>query len=217
MIMIVKNNIIFMGPPGVGKGTAAAIVSEKTQMVHVSTGSIFREEINKNSELGQKVKELVQGGNYVPDEITNQIVKNKINELREQNKKMILDGYPRTIKQAEFLDSISQDDKFVVVELFAPQEVILERLSGRRTCSICGTGFHIKFKPSSVENKCDNCDGELIQRKDDQPEAIIKRFEVYKTQTEPLLNYYKESQRLIQVDATETPEKIAEKNLFLIK
>ncbi|MEE3928342.1 nucleoside monophosphate kinase [Mycoplasmopsis ciconiae] len=208
----IKTNIIFMGAPGVGKGTIAALVAQEQNLVHVSTGNIFREEIAKKTPLGLEVQNIVTSGGYVPDSITNKIVENKINQLKQQNVNFILDGYPRTIEQAKFLDTL-KDLEFKVIELDAPQEVILERLSGRRTCSVCKSGYHTKFQPPKTNDICDKCQGQLIQREDDKPEAVIKRLEIYKEKTQPLLDYYNSQQRLVVVDATEAPDKVTKKVL----
>lgn len=214
---MIKTNLILMGVPGVGKGTVALLISSQSNMIHVSTGDIFRSEIAQKSELGLKVKSIVTTGGYVPDEITNAIVKKRIDELVAQKKFFILDGYPRTIAQAQFLDSLNLP--FQVVELDAPEEIILERLSGRRTCNVCKSSFHVKFKPSSKDQLCDkvDCKGILIQRPDDQPEAISKRLAIYKEQTEPLLNFYDQSSRLINIEAIEMPEKVAQKVLKILQ
>lgn len=214
---MIKTNLILMGVPGVGKGTVASLISSQSDMIHVSTGDIFRAEIAQKTDLGLKVQSIVTTGGYVPDEITNAIVKKRIDELVLQNKFFILDGFPRTIAQAEFLDSLNLP--FKVVELDAPEEIILERLSGRRTCPKCKSSFHIKFKPSAKEQFCDkvDCGAILIQRPDDQPEAISKRLAIYKEQTEPLLNFYNKSSRLINIEAIELPEKVAQKVLKILQ
>lgn len=215
--MIKQNcNLIFLGAPGVGKGTVASIIANLTDLEHVSTGNIFRNEIKNKTELGLKVQEIVTTGGYVPDEITNKIVKNKIDETIKTNTKIILDGFPRTIDQAKFLETIENFD-YKVVELYAPESVILERLSGRRTCSKCSIGYHVKFKPSSKGDKCENCGGDLEQRKDDQPSSIIKRLEIYNEQTNPLIDYFKNANRLIVVEAIDAPENVADSVLKKIK
>ncbi|AWX70275.1 nucleoside monophosphate kinase [Mycoplasmopsis anatis] len=215
--MIKQNcNLIFLGAPGVGKGTVASIIANLTNLEHVSTGNIFRNEIKNKTELGIKVQEIVTTGGYVPDEITNKIVKNKIDETIKTNTKIILDGFPRTIDQAKFLETI-ENFEYKVVELYAPESIILERLSGRRTCSKCAAGYHIKFKPSSKGDKCENCDGILEQRKDDEPSSIIKRLEIYNEQTNPLIEYFKNKDKLIVVEAIDTPENVADSVLKKIK
>ncbi|UUD35599.1 nucleoside monophosphate kinase [Mycoplasmopsis caviae] len=208
MINKVTQHVVFMGPPGVGKGTVAALISQKYGLVHVSTGNIFREEIASQSDLGLQVKKIVESGQYVPDSITNEIVKNKIQALMNEKKIIMLDGYPRTIEQVNFLNSIP-NFKYVALELSAPEEVILKRLNGRRQCQNCKASFHIDFMPSKKGKDCDKCGSELILRKDDSIEAIKVRQKVYHDQTAPLLNYYKENNLLLTFDAISEPESIA--------
>ncbi|MGV2393863.1 UNVERIFIED_CONTAM: nucleoside monophosphate kinase [Campylobacter lari] len=202
----VIKNIVFMGPPGVGKGTVAALIAEKTGLTHLSTGSIFREEIASKSELGLKVMQIVESGGYVPDEITNEIVFNKIKSLQAHGQGVLLDGYPRTVDQGHFLDSI-EDFKYSIVELEAPQDLILRRLSGRRSCPKCKTSYHIEFMPSAKGDKCEKCDTLLITRADDTIENIKTRQEIYIKQTEPLLTYYRD--KIHVFNATGTPEEIS--------
>ena len=201
-------NLIFMGPPGVGKGTVAKVIAAKYNYIHLSTGEMFREEIASKSELGLKIAAIVEGGHYVPDEITNEIVKKKILSLLKENKRVILDGYPRTINQSEFLDSIKEFE-YEVVELSAPEELIFNRLSGRRSCPKCKAGYHIIFIPSAKGEYCKKCDAKLIQRKDDTLENIKIRQEVYRTQTAPLIDYYQKKNKLHLFDASGEADNIA--------
>ncbi|QNM93444.1 nucleoside monophosphate kinase [Mycoplasma sp. Pen4] len=215
MIKNIDKNIIFMGQPGAGKGTVAGLISHESNLVHLSTGNIFRSEIANKTELGLKVQNIVTTGGYVPDEITNAIVKNAIERLRDENKFFILDGFPRTTAQAKFLKSL-EGFEFVVVELQVDESVILERLSGRRTCSQCGAGYHVKFQSPKQENVCDLCGASLVQRPDDTPERITHRLDIYKEQTKPLLDYYKAQNELYVVDASVTPEEVAQKVLSIV-
>lgn len=201
-----KRNIVFMGPPGVGKGTVAAIIAEETGLIHLSTGNIFREEIASKSDLGLKVTQIVESGGYVPDEITNEIVLKKIKSLQKENLGVILDGYPRTIAQGQFLDNIDGFE-YAIVELYAPEELILKRLSGRRSCLKCKSSYHIEFMPSAKGDRCEKDDELLITRADDSIENIKNRQAIYKNQTEPLFAYYKEKINIF--DASGTPEDIA--------
>ncbi|WP_027332584.1 adenylate kinase family protein [Mycoplasmopsis gallinarum] len=198
-------NIVFMGPPGVGKGTVAALLAKNNNMIHLSTGAIFREEIASQSELGKQLASYVNNGLYVPDEITNETVKVKVLKLLAQNQNIILDGYPRTLDQVHFLNSIS-GFKYEVVELTAPEDVIMERLNGRRFCPNCKASFHIKFMPSKNGDYCDNCGTLLIMRKDDSIENIKVRQQIYQEQTAPLLDYYREHHTLHVFDANTEPE-----------
>ncbi|WP_027334990.1 adenylate kinase family protein [Mycoplasmopsis felifaucium] len=201
------NNMVFMGPPGVGKGTVAAIIANETGIIHLSTGNIFRQEIASKSNLGLQVAKIVETGGYVPDEITNEIVKKKLTSLINENHLVILDGYPRTLAQVKFLDSI-EGFKYDVIELNAPEELILERLSGRRFCPECKASFHVSFMPSTKGNICDKCGAELMTRKDDSVESIKKRQEIYQAETQPLLDHYKNVAYIF--DASGKPEDIAQ-------
>ncbi|QGZ97457.1 adenylate kinase [Mycoplasma sp. NEAQ87857] len=213
---MIEKNIIFMGQPGAGKGTVASILTSETDLYHLSTGNIFRQEISNQTPLGLQVKEIVSTGGYVPDDITNAIVKNAITKLNQENKHFILDGYPRTIDQAKFLKSLDNYN-FLVIELRVDQDAVIERLSGRRTCPACNEGYHIKFKPPVVSGKCDKDNSDLILREDDSPERVIHRLNVYKEQTAPLLNYYQNNNELIIVDASDTPQNVAKKVLEIIQ
>lgn len=213
---MITKNVILMGMPGVGKGTVATILKDKGLLSHLSTGNIFRSEIKNKTELGMKVQEIVSTGGYVPDEITNAIVKNALDKMNEEGVKFILDGYPRTIEQAKYLSDTYGEDNFIVVELRVSRETVIERLSGRRMCSSCGASFHVMFKAPQVEGKCDECGSNLIQRKDDIPEAINHRLDIYNEQTQPLLDYYSSNGSLQVIEAYEAPEQVAEKVLNVI-
>ncbi|WP_235888479.1 adenylate kinase family protein [Mycoplasmopsis mucosicanis] len=204
-----KLNLVFMGPPGVGKGTVASVIAKNNDYIHLSTGSIFREEIAKQSPLGLKVSQIVKSGQYVPDEITNEIVKNKLIELMAQNQKVILDGYPRTINQAQFLDSI-EGFNYVVVSLYADEGLILKRLSGRRFCPKCNTGYHIEYMPSKLGDKCEKDGATLFTRVDDSIESIKVRQAIYNESTQPLLDFYESNGRIIPVDANGNADQIAQ-------
>ncbi|MCU4706386.1 adenylate kinase family protein [Mycoplasma sp. CSL7503-lung] len=212
---MITKNLIFMGQPGAGKGTVAELITKETNLVHLSTGNIFRTEIKNKTTLGLKVQEYVNSGGYVPDEITNEIVFNAISKLKNEGKYFILDGYPRTVQQAEYLKSLKEFE-FDVVEIRVTQDVVLERLGGRRTCSKCGTGYHIKFKPSKVAGKCDLDGADLIIRNDDTEEKIVNRLKIYQEQTKPLLDYYIGMNELKVVDGSLTPEQVAKKVLGIL-
>ncbi len=192
--------LIFLGPPGSGKGTQAELLADKLDIPHISTGDIFRDNIKKETDLGKKAKEYIDKGQLVPDHVTNYMVKGRLEKLDGY----ILDGYPRTIPQAKFLDCIQDIDKVVEFEL-SDKEVI-KRISGRRTCKKCGAMYHIVWNPPKKKGVCDECGSALIQRSDDKPETIKKRLEVYKKQTAPLIDYY--SDKLIKIDASPSIEKI---------
>jgi len=191
-------NIIFLGAPGVGKGTYTSRVKDKYQIPHISTGDIFRENIKNSTELGKQAKNYIDKGQLVPDEITINMVKDRLSKNDIKNG-YILDGFPRTIEQAEALSEFSKVD--VVINFVAKDSVIIQRLSGRRICKKCQAIFHITNIKPKVDGVCDKCNGELYQRDDDKPKAIKHRLQVYEKQTTPLIDYYKEKGLLIQVDA----------------
>ncbi|WP_426461482.1 adenylate kinase family protein [Mycoplasma hafezii] len=212
---MINKNIIFMGMPGAGKGTVASIIKEQGNLKHLSTGEVFRNEIKNQTELGKKVQEFVTTGGYVPDEITNQIVANAIDKMVAEKQRFILDGYPRTLAQVEFLAD-KYGDKFIAIELKVSEKEVLERLGGRRMCPTCQAGYHVKFKQPKQEGVCDNDGTQLLVRADDEAAKIVKRLEIYKKETEPLLNFYQKAGNLFIVDATDTPENVAKKVLEII-
>ncbi|MHB9296306.1 adenylate kinase [Pillotina sp. SPG140] len=191
--------LIFLGPPGAGKGTIASRVTVSLGVPHISTGAIFRSAMAAANPLGQKVKAIIEAGKLVDDEITIELVKNRLNEPDAQNG-YILDGFPRTIPQALALATFSTVDKAVDFDI--PDSVVVERLSGRRVCTNCGANYHIYFNKPKQEAVCDLCSGALYTRKDDQKEAIQERLEVYRTQTKPLIMYYQTEGLLLTVDAS---------------
>jgi adenylate kinase len=197
--------LIFLGPPGAGKGTLAVRVKELLNVPHVSTGAIFRDAIAAQSALGLKVKAIIDAGKLVDDETTIALVKERLAQADAQTG-YLLDGFPRTIPQAEALAGFSAVDKVVNFEL--PDAVIMERLSGRRVCRKCGFNWHKTFNPPKVETVCDKCGGEVYTRDDDKPEAITKRLEVYRAQTEPLIAYYRGKGRLCDIDASPMVDEI---------
>ncbi|ADQ05014.1 adenylate kinase [Caldicellulosiruptor owensensis OL] len=185
--------LILLGAPGAGKGTQAEYLSKRFSIPHISTGDILRENVKNETELGKKAKEYMDKGLLVPDEIVIEIVKDRIAKEDCKNG-FLLDGFPRTIAQAEALDRVLQElgqkiDKVLNIEV--PDEKILERMSGRRICKNCGASFHIIYRPPQKEGICDICGGELYQREDDKEETVKKRLEVYHAQTQPLIDYYK--------------------------
>jgi len=179
--------LVLLGPPGAGKGTQASIISRKFNIPHISTGDLFRENIRDKTELGKKVVEYSSKGLLVPDNITNEMVAQRLMKMDCANG-FILDGYPRTIAQAKFLDKIQTIDKVINFQL-TDQEVV-RRISGRRTCPNCGAVYHIIYKKPKKKNICDKCSSELVQRDDEKPKVVKKRLEVYKKETTPLIEYY---------------------------
>ena len=193
------NNFIFLGPPGAGKGSLAVKVAEDYKIPHISTGDIFRANIKAQTPLGVKVKAIIDSGALVSDELTIELVKDRIAQDDCKNG-YILDGFPRTIPQAEMLESLVSDIKVVNFEI--QDEIVIRRLSTRRTCKACGANFNVLTLPPKVEGVCDKCNGELYQRDDDKQESIMNRMDVYREQTEPLINFYKEKGKITDLDAS---------------
>ena len=196
--------IIMLGAPGAGKGTQAKKISEKYQIPHISTGDIFRANIKNGTELGKKAKTYMDQGLLVPDELVVDLVVDRVNQDDCANG-YVLDGFPRTIPQAEALDAAlaklgQKVDYAINVEV--PDENIVNRMSGRRACVDCGATYHIVYAPTRVENICDKCGGTLILRDDDKPETVTKRLGVYHEQTQPLIDYYTTQGVLKTVDGT---------------
>lgn len=196
--------IIMLGAPGAGKGTQAKKIAEKYQIPHISTGDIFRANIKNGTELGKKAKTYMDQGLLVPDELVVDLVVDRVGQEDCANG-YVLDGFPRTIPQAEALDKALAErgqkmDYAVDVEV--PDENIINRMSGRRACVGCGATYHLVYAPTKAENVCDNCGGELILRDDDKPETVKKRLDVYHEQTQPLIEYYTNSGILKTVDGT---------------
>ena len=197
--------LIFLGPPGAGKGTLAARAVDILGLPHISTGAIFRSAIAAQSPLGLKVKAIIDAGKLVDDETTIELVKERLAQDDAQ-KGYILDGFPRTIPQAEALAQFSNVDK--VVNFDIPDSGVLERLGGRRVCRKCGHNFHMVFDKPSKEGGCNHCGGEVYTRDDDRPEAIQKRLEVYRAQTAPLIDFYRQKGLLLDVDARPTVDDV---------
>ena len=190
--------IILLGAPGSGKGTLAKKISKDFDIPQISTGDLFRAIVKEDSELASKVREIMQSGGLVPDEVTIEIVKERI--AKDDCKKgFILDGFPRTVNQAKALEGISQIDTVILVDL--ANEIIIDRLSARRTCPNCGETYSVQDNP---ENVCKKCNSPLIQRDDDKPETIRHRLEVYEQNTSPLINFY--SDRIFKVSSAGSPE-----------
>ncbi|MBQ2392153.1 MAG: adenylate kinase [Clostridia bacterium] len=194
-------NLIFLGAPGAGKGTQAEIVSEKFSIPTVSTGNIIREALKNGTEMGLQAKSYIDAGKLVPDEVVIGIIKDRLSKDDCANG-FILDGFPRTIPQAEALDAMGiVIDKVVDIEV--SDEKIVKRMSGRRTCPNCGASYHIEYKKPAKEGICNNCSSELTIRKDDKPEVVLDRLNVYHEQTEPLKDYYAASGKLVIVEGQE--------------
>lgn len=200
--------LVFLGPPGVGKGTYAKILVRKYGIPHISTGDIFREEIARGTPLGRKVKEYVERGLLVPDEIVIEIVRQRLSR-EDCRRGFILDGFPRTIEQARTLENIVSID--AAVHFYAPMEVVIDRISGRLVCPRCGAIYHVKYRPPKVPGICDVCGAKLVRRPDDRPEVARRRYEIYYKTMKPVIEYYRSKGLLIEVDASrESAEEVVE-------
>lgn len=185
--------LLIMGPPGAGKGTQAVLIKEEYQIPHISTGEMFREAMANHTALGVEAKKYIDNGNLVPDAVTIGIVKERL-ALPDCQKGFLLDGFPRTIVQAEALDKILEELNITldaVLNIEVDNEILVERIAGRRVCPNCGAGYHLESIKPKVDNICDVCNTPLIQRKDDNRETVLNRLQVYENQTKPLLDFYK--------------------------
>lgn len=203
--------IVLLGPPGAGKGTQAKSISNKYSIPHISTGDIFRKNISENTPLGIEAKSYMDNGQLVPDEVTINMVKDRLQQ-EDCKQGYLLDGFPRTVSQAEalqdFLDSRNESlDTALLIEV--PRDFILERMTGRRVCPSCGASYHIKFNPA-VNGKCELCGSDVVQRKDDTEETVKERLDVYEKQTQPLIDFYKDKNLLSTVDGTQAINKVFE-------
>lgn len=190
---------VLLGPPGAGKGTQAVRLVEKYEIPHISTGDIFRKNIKEGTELGKKAQEYMNAGALVPDELVVDLVKDRLQQDDCKNG-FLLDGFPRTIFQAEKLDEFLSESNLkmdIVINLKVEKDALIKRLTGRRVCKDCGASYHIVNIPPKKEGVCDICGGELIQRKDDNIETVENRINVYEEQTAPLIGYYKEAGSLV--------------------
>lgn len=192
--------LILLGAPGAGKGTQAEKICEAYKIPTISTGNILRAALKSGSEIGLKAKSYMESGALVPDEVLIEIIKDRLAEKDCENG-FILDGFPRTIPQAEALDSMGVDiDKCLNIEV--ADDAIVARMSGRRVCEKCGASYHVMFKKPSAEGICDSCGGTLVQRKDDEESTVLARLKNYHSQTEPLKNYYEKQGKLVSVEGT---------------
>ncbi len=198
-------NLVFLGPPGAGKGTIAAIAKDDFNIPHISTGDLFRYNIKNETELGKEVKAILASGELVPDSVTIKMVEDRFTN-DDAKAGFILDGFPRTINQADALAEMKEID--AVINFVLDRETIIKRLSGRRMCKSTGKIYHVIYNPPKVEGIDDETGEALIQRDDDKEDAILNRLEVYQAQTEPLINYYREKGLLIDIDSNQAPEKV---------
>jgi len=201
--------VVFLGPPGAGKGTQAKLISQELKLRHVSTGDMLRSAVEKQTPLGLKAKEYMDRGDLVPDELVIAMVEQEV--LQAEN--LVLDGFPRTLNQAKALESMLSKhgkgvDKVFLFEI--GDDYIVERLSGRRTCPKCGAVYHMKFNPPKEDELCDVCGVKLIQREDDREEVVRKRLEVYRKQTAELIDFYEKEDKLIRLNALKSIEELYE-------
>ena len=206
-------NIILFGAPGAGKGTQAELISKKLNIPHISTGDILRESIRNNTLLGEQAKKIMDQGNLVSDEIILGIIKERVS-LRDCKDGFLFDGFPRTIGQADGLKKLNIDIN-LVIEISLPEETIISRMSGRRIHPPSGRSYHIKFNPPKIDGKDDVTGEDLIQRDDDKPETVLARLEVYKKQTDPLIDYYLNLQKysdlkFIKINGANSPQEVCE-------
>ncbi|MCS7262698.1 MAG: adenylate kinase [Aquificaceae bacterium] len=208
--------VVFLGPPGSGKGTQARELSQKTGLLHISTGDLLREAVKKGTELGKRAKEYMDRGELVPDGLMVAMIE----EVMPPEGGFILDGFPRTVAQALALEEMLQRhgkelSKVVLFEI--QEEDVVQRLSGRLTCSNCGAVYHKVYNPPKREGTCDLCGGKLFQREDDREEVARKRFRVYQEQTQPLVEFYKRRNKLISLNARENHRLVSQKLLEVLK
>lgn len=204
--------LILMGPPGAGKGTQAALLVKQFSIPHISTGDMFRAAVAEGTELGKKAKACMDSGKLVPDDVTIGIVRERL--AKDDCKKgFILDGFPRTVEQADALTKILNElglQLTRVLNIHVPAEDLIERAVGRRICKKCGATYHVKFNPTKVENVCDNCGGELYQRKDDNEETMKNRLSVYEASTKPLIDYYSKAGLYTEIDGRQPIDKVTD-------
>ena len=211
--------IVLVGPPGAGKGTQAKFIAEKFGIPQISTGDIFRRHVAAQTDLGRRARTYMDAGDLVPDEVTIAMVRERLGEP-DAEAGFLLDGFPRTVPQAEALSAILDEIQRplrAVLELTVDDEEVVRRLSGRRTCRSCGHVWHVEFEAPSVAGVCDECGGELFQRDDDQPETIRRRLEVYAEQTAPLVDYYASSGLLVSVPASGPVEDVTERAILALR
>lgn len=212
-------NLILLGAPGAGKGTQAKAIVDKYGIPQISTGDMLRDAVKKGTDLGKKAKEYMDKGELLPDEIVIGIVKERLKQDDAQ-KGFILDGFPRTIKQAEELDKILSElnlELDAVINVAVPEDEVVRRIVNRRSCRNCGAVYHLIYKPPKEEGKCDYCGGELYQRDDDKEETVRDRYNVYRDQTEPLIEYYSKQGLVKNVDGTKDIDEVTKDVLDILE
>ena len=208
-------NIIMLGAPGAGKGTQAAVLCEHFGIPTISTGNMIREALKNGTEMGMKAKSFMDAGKLVPDEVVIGIVKERLAEDDCKNG-FILDGFPRTIPQAEALDNMGVNIEYVI-NIDVPDESIINRMSGRRVCENCGRPYHLESLKPKNDGVCDDCNGTLVQRKDDHPDTVLARLEIYHNETEPLVDYYTKQGKLVNIAGVNSVDGTTEQILKAIE
>lgn len=212
-------NLLIMGPPGAGKGTQAEMLVKELNITHISTGDMFRAAIKEGTEMGKKAKEYIDKGQLVPDEVVVGMVKDRLSQPDCKNG-FLLDGFPRTVAQAEALDATLKEMGIKldgVINIEVPREKLVARLTGRRVCKSCGSSYHVVFNPPQKEGVCDNCGGELYQRSDDNEETVSNRLDVYEKQTQPLIEYYQKRGLLININGDQEINKVLQDILAAVR
>jgi adenylate kinase len=211
--------IVLVGPPGAGKGTQAQFIASNLSIPKISTGDIFRTNVSHGTELGKEARAYMERGDLVPDSVTIAMVRDRLAE-GDAADGFLLDGFPRTLHQAKVLDEMLDElgDRLdVVLELVVDDDEVVRRLSGRRTCRVCGRVWHLDFDPPTLDSVCDQCGGELFQRDDDREETIRHRLEVYAEQTAPLIDFYADQGNLVGLDATGPVEDVTERAIGALR
>jgi adenylate kinase len=212
--------IVLVGPPGAGKGTQAAFLARNLSIPHISTGDLFRANISRQTELGKLAKSYMDAGNLVPDEVTIAMAKDRMEQPDAENG-FLLDGFPRNVSQAEALDELLETESMqldAVLDLEVPEDEVVKRIAGRRVCrNESAHVFHVTYKPPAKEGVCDVCGGELYQRDDDSEETVRKRLEVYHTQTEPIIDYYKAQGLVVTISALGKVEDVTTRAMEALK
>ena len=199
--MATENVVILMGPPGAGKGTQAKMLAERFGFAHISTGDILRHEVRAGTPLGTKVKEIMNSGALVPDQLVAEIVGERLGS-KDAHGEILLDGFPRTVPQAEYLESVPGDFEQMAVNLHLNEEEVVKRLAGRRHCAGCGRIYNVYYSAPRQDDVCDGCGGGLLQRPDDAETVVRERLRVYQEQTRPLIEFYKSREGYFEVDGS---------------